>query len=86
MDSEFKNPKVLDSFNVADGSYTGQRCRQRDYHQAFVESYIWSGEYGAIDGDDRIKKIYAAAGITELYTTQQVLIATIQKTRYPTSS
>ena len=71
---EFKNPKVLDSFNVADGSYTVKDAG-REITIRHLLSHTSGLGYGAIDGDDRIKKIYAAAGITELYTTQQVLIA-----------
>lgn len=71
---EFKNPKVLDSFNVANGSYTVKDAGSEITIRHLLTHTSGLG-YGAIDGDERIKKIYAAAGITELYTTQRVLIA-----------
>jgi CubicO group peptidase (beta-lactamase class C family) len=70
---EFKNPQVLRSYNEADGTWTGEPAKTEITIRHLLTHTSGIG-YGVIDGDDRFKKIYAKAGVTDLFTTEPVTI------------
>jgi len=68
---EFKNPQLLDSFNPLDSSFTTKPAKSEITIRQLLTHTSGIG-YGAIDGDERFRKIYAKAGIKELYTTAPI--------------
>jgi CubicO group peptidase (beta-lactamase class C family) len=70
---EFKNPQVLKTFNEADGTYTTEPAKSEITIRHLLTHTSGLG-YGVIDGDERFKKIYAKAGIVDLFTTEEVTI------------
>ena len=70
---EFAKPTVLDSL-LPDGSYTTIPANKEITIRHLITHTSGIG-YGVIDGDPRFKKIYADAGITDLFTTEPVTIA-----------
>lgn len=70
---EFKNPKVLETFQYSDSSYTTTpaSCEITIRHLLTHTSGIG---YGIIDGDERFRIIYEKAGITDLFTTENISI------------
>ena len=70
---EFKNPQVLETFNEADSSYTTMAA-DKEISIRHLLTHTSGIGYGVIDGDERIRKIYAKAGITDLYTTENISI------------
>ncbi len=65
---EFENPTLLNTFNDADSSFTTKPAEQKITIRHLLSHTSGLG-YGQIDGDPRFKKIYAKAGVTDLYTT-----------------
>lgn len=70
---EFIDPQVLDTFNEADSSYTTLPA-SREITIRHLLTHTSGIGYGAIDGDDRFRKIYQKAGIVDLFTTRPVTI------------
>lgn len=70
---EFKNEQILDSV-YADGSFTTIPVKNSITIRHLLTHTSGIG-YGVIDGDPRFKKIYADAGITDLFTTEKITIA-----------
>ena len=70
---EFSKPQVLESFNEADSTYT-TRPAEKEITIRHLLTHTSGIGYGVIDGDDRIRKIYAKAGIVDLYTTEDITI------------
>lgn len=70
---EFKQPKVLTGYNAADDSWTGEPAK-REITIRHLLTHTSGIGYGVIDGDERFRKIYAKAGITDLFTTEPVTI------------
>jgi len=70
---EFKNPQILETFNEADSSYT-TLAADKEISIRHLLTHTSGIGYGVIDGDERIRKIYAKAGITDLYTTENISI------------
>lgn len=70
---EFKNPSVLDKFNRKDTSFTTKPAK-REITIRHLLTHTSGIGYGAIDGDERFRMIYAKAGITDLFTTEPVTI------------
>lgn len=70
---EFKNPQVLESYNDADGTWKGVPAKREITIRDLLTHTSGIG-YGVIDGDERFRKIYAKAGITDLFTTEPVTI------------
>ena len=70
---EFKNPKVLDSLIEKDSSFTSIKADKEITIRHLITHTSGIG-YGYIDGDQRMKKIYAKAGIIDLFTTKPITI------------
>ncbi len=70
---EFKNPQVLKSFRYADTSWTTQPAT-REITIRHLLTHTSGIGYGVIDGDERIRLIYKKAGITDLFTTEDISI------------
>lgn len=71
---EFKDAGVLKSYNDADGTWTTEPVKTPITIRHLLTHTSGLG-YGVIDGDERFKKIYAKAGVTDLFTTEPVTIA-----------
>src|SRR5690606_30663220 len=70
---EFKNPQVLQGFKFADTSYTAAPANKQITIRHLLTHTSGLG-YGVIDGDERMKMIYHKAGITDLFTTEDIRI------------
>jgi CubicO group peptidase (beta-lactamase class C family) len=70
---EFKNPQVLKSYDDATGTWTGEPARREITIRDLLTHTSGLG-YGVIDGDARFRKIYAKAGVTDLFTTEAMTI------------
>lgn len=70
---EFAEPEVLVSFNEEDSSYTSTPAEKEITIRQLLTHTSGLG-YGVIDGDERIRKIYAKAGVTDLFTTDDISI------------
>jgi CubicO group peptidase (beta-lactamase class C family) len=70
---EFKDPQVLKSFTYADTSFTTVPASQEITIRHLLTHTSGIG-YGVIDGDERFKMIYKKAGITDLFTTENITI------------
>lgn len=70
---EFETANILDTFNEADSSFTVKPADKKITIRHLLTHTSGLG-YGVIDGDDRIRKIYAKAGVTDLYTTKNITI------------
>jgi CubicO group peptidase (beta-lactamase class C family) len=70
---EFKNPTVLTDFSYRDTSYTSVPANQEITIRHLLTHTSGIG-YGVIDGDERFRMIYAKAGITDLFTTEDITI------------
>lgn len=70
---EFKNPVVLASYKYEDTSYTAVPADKEITIRHLITHTSGIG-YGVIDGDERFKMIYKKAGITDLFTTENITI------------
>lgn len=70
---EFENPQVLDTYNESDGTYTTVPAENEITIRHLLTHTSGLG-YGVIDNDERFKKIYKDAGITDLFTAEKVTI------------
>ncbi|MCM8570233.1 beta-lactamase family protein [Gramella jeungdoensis] len=70
---EFKDPQLLASFNEADSTFQSIPAKKEITIRHLLTHTSGIG-YGVIDSDERFKKIYAKAGITDLFTTEGVTI------------
>ena len=70
---EFGTAQILDTFNEQDSTYTNKPAEDQITIRDLITHTSGIG-YGVIDGDARIKKIYAKAGITDLFTTENISI------------
>ncbi len=71
---EFKNPQVLKSFTYNDTTYATVPAKSEITIRHLITHTSGIG-YGVIDGDERMKMIYAKAGVTDLFTTEKITIA-----------
>ncbi len=71
---EFKDVQVLKTFNEQDLTWTGEPVRQPITIRHLLTHTSGLG-YGAIDGDERFRKLYTKAGIIDAFTTEPVTIA-----------
>jgi CubicO group peptidase (beta-lactamase class C family) len=70
---EFKDPQVLSTFNPADSSYTTVPAVGEITIRQLLDHTSGLG-YGAIDDDERIRKIYKKAGIFDVFSSEDVTI------------
>jgi len=70
---EFKNPQVLENFQYRDTSYTTVPASEEITIRHLLTHTSGIG-YGQIDKDERFKLIYQKAGITDLFTTENINI------------
>ena len=70
---EFGKAQILDTFNEQDSTYTTKPAEDQITIRDLITHTSGIG-YGVIDGDSRFKKIYAKAGITDLFTTENISI------------
>mgnify|MGYP000085429581 CR=1 FL=1 len=70
---EFGPTQILDTYNDSDGTYTTNPAEDQITIRDLITHTSGLG-YGVIDGDERFKKIYAKAGITDLFTTENISI------------
>jgi CubicO group peptidase (beta-lactamase class C family) len=70
---EFKNPQVLNTFRYSDTTWTTIPAKYEITIRHLLTHTSGIG-YGEIDRDERIKMIYRKAGITDLFTTENVTI------------
>lgn len=70
---EFKNPQVLANFKYADTTYTTTDAEREITIRDLLSHQSGLG-YGVIDGDERMRMIYKKAGITDLFTTEDISI------------
>jgi CubicO group peptidase (beta-lactamase class C family) len=70
---EFKNPVVLDKFNMKDSTYSTTAAKTEITIRQLLTHTSGIG-YGVIDGDERMQAIYKKAGIVDLFSTENVKI------------
>jgi CubicO group peptidase (beta-lactamase class C family) len=70
---EFKNPQVLSRFKYSDTTWTGIPANKEISIRHLLTHTSGIG-YGLIDGDERMKMIYQKAGVTDLFTTENITI------------
>ena len=70
---DFKNPQVLKDFHYDDTSYTTVDANGEITIRHLLSHTSGIG-YGVVDGDERFKMIYQKAGITDLFTTENISI------------
>ena len=70
---EFKNQQVLKNYHYSDTSWTGEPVKQEITIRHLLSHTSGIG-YGVIDGDERIKMIFQKAGVTDLFTTENITI------------
>jgi CubicO group peptidase (beta-lactamase class C family) len=70
---EFKEPGVLDTFNDEDSSFTTIPA-EREITIRHLITHTSGIGYGMIDSDERFRKIYQKAGVTDLFTTEPITI------------
>ncbi len=70
---EFGPAQILETFNENDSTYTSKPAADQISIRDLLTHTSGIG-YGVIDGDERFKKIYAKAAITDLFTTEDISI------------
>ena len=70
---EFGEAQLLDTYNETDGTFTTKPAENQITIRHLLTHTSGLG-YGVIDGDKRFQKIYAKAGITDLFTTEDISI------------
>jgi CubicO group peptidase (beta-lactamase class C family) len=70
---EFKNQQVLKTFQYRDTSWVGEPAKSEITIRQLLTHTSGLG-YGVIDGDERFKMIYKKAGVTDLFTTENISI------------
>jgi CubicO group peptidase (beta-lactamase class C family) len=70
---EFKDEQVMVTFNEKDSSFISKPA-SRPITIRHLLTHTSGIGYGMIDGDERFRKMYQKAGVTDLYTTENVTI------------
>ena len=70
----FEEAQILDTFNENDTTWTTVPAENQITIRDLLTHTSGIG-YGVIDGDERIKMIYEKAGVTDLFTTENITIA-----------
>ncbi|MCB0522219.1 MAG: beta-lactamase family protein [Lewinellaceae bacterium] len=71
---EFKNPQVLKDFKYSDTTWTTEPAKSEITIRHLLNHTSGLG-YGVIDGDERFQMMYHKAGVTDLFTTENISIA-----------
>lgn len=71
---EFRDVAVLKAYEEATGTYTTEPANKPITIRHLLTHTSGLG-YGVIDGDPRFRKMYADAGVTDLFTSEKVTIA-----------
>jgi len=71
---EFRNPRILDTYDEADGSYTTIPAKNEIRIRHLLTHSSGLG-YGMIDGNQSIKAIYKKAGIVDAWTTDAIYLS-----------
>ncbi len=71
---EFKNPSLIKTFNPKDTTYTTEPAGSEITIRQLLTHTSGVG-YGFIDGDERFRMIYHKAGITDAFTTENVILS-----------
>ncbi|WP_234569873.1 serine hydrolase domain-containing protein [Rhodohalobacter sp. 614A] len=69
----FGEAQILDTFNADDTTYTTVPAKNQITIRHLLTHTSGLG-YGVIDGDDRFQMIYKKAGVTDLFTTEDITI------------
>lgn len=69
----FGEAQILDTFNAEDTTYTTVPAENQVTIRQLLTHTSGIG-YGVIDGDERFKMIYEKAGVTDLFTTEDITI------------
>ncbi|MFA6126876.1 MAG: serine hydrolase domain-containing protein [Bacteroidales bacterium] len=70
---EFKKPQVLNGFKYSDTTYSTVPANKEITIRHLLTHTSGLG-YGEIDGDERFQMIYKKAGVTDLFTTENITI------------
>ncbi len=70
---EFKDQQVLKSFRYSDTTWIGEPVKNEITIRNLLSHTSGIG-YGAIDGDERFQMLYKKAGVTDLFTTENITI------------
>lgn len=70
---EFGKAQLLESFNEADSSFTTTPAENQITIRHLLTHTSGIG-YGVIDGDERFRKMYAKAGVMDLFTVEDITI------------
>lgn len=70
---EFGEPQLLDSFDPADSGYTTRPAKKQITIRHLLTHTSGIG-YGPIGGDERIRKIYEKAGVSDIFSTADITI------------
>ena len=71
---EFKDVKVLTSYNYSDTTWTGEPVKTPVTIRHLLTHTSGIG-YGVIDGDERFRLIFRKAGIVDAFTAEKVVLA-----------
>lgn len=69
----FEEAQILDTFNESDTTWTTVQAENQITIRDLLTHTSGIG-YGVIDGDERFKMIYEKAGVTDLFTTENITI------------
>ncbi len=70
---EFENTQVLTNFRYSDTTFTSEPVKRPITIRHLLTHTSGLG-YGVIDGDERFRMLYEKAGITDLFTTENISI------------
>lgn len=70
---EFRDPELLKTFTYKDTTYTSEPA-DKEITIRHLLTHTSGVGYGVIDGDERFRMIYHKAGITDLFTTENISI------------
>lgn len=70
---EFGNAQLLETFNEEDSTFTMTPAENQITIRHLITHTSGIG-YGVIDGDERFRKIYAKAGVMDLFTVEDITI------------
>ena len=70
---EFKNQQVLKTFSYADTTWSAVPVKSEITIRHLLTHTSGIG-YGVIDGDERFELMYEKAGVTDLFTTENITI------------